>query len=101
MSKVSLTDVEDVLCSVGISKGDRDYVLERLHTKMSKPCPGVDTRAEDFCSWLDGWNATHSYPPAIGDAWDAAYRSAWARSLCGNDAEKDAEIAPESIASKP
>lgn len=43
------------------------------------PTPGVDARAVDFCAWLDQWNANHSYPPAIGDAFDAAYRIAWKR----------------------
>lgn len=42
-------------------------------------CPGIDTRAEDYCAWRDEWNKGHAYPPADGDAFDAGFRYAWKR----------------------
>lgn len=40
--------------------------------------PGVDGRALFFCRWLDDFVASHGgMRPAIGDAFDAAFRIAW------------------------
>jgi hypothetical protein len=44
-----------------------------------KPCPGVDTRADDYCAWKTEWDKGHPYAPAEGDAFDAGYRAAWTR----------------------
>lgn len=52
-------------------------VCQHSSCATGQATPGIDTRAEHFCAWLDDWNKTHSYRPDIGDAFDAAFRAAW------------------------
>jgi hypothetical protein len=79
------------------------YEIEPLYTRPSTApaaavrIPGIDGRAEKFCAWLDDFRATHGgLRPDIGDAFDAAYRMAWADAAApagGGTTLSDEEIA--------
>lgn len=60
-------------------KDAKTHLVDEAIARGVPPCPGVDTRAEDYCAWKAEWDKTHPYAPAEGDAFDAGYRFAWKR----------------------
>jgi len=55
------------------------YSSSNRQPEAAERMPGTDGIAHHFCLWLDDYQKLRNYRPDIGDAYDAAFRTAWKR----------------------